>query len=64
MKRVFEGMQLILSVEPDALLSAEHDEIWAGGEVSYSKMTAEQKNRMEELGWTWDGPFSSWHHFT
>jgi len=41
---------------------AEHDEIFSGHDAS--KVSAEDKKALKELGWTFDSGIGSWHHFT
>lgn len=57
--KLIEGMTLIKSVEPDASLCAEHDEVFCG---TVEKFNDEQKKKLEELGWNADC-FDSFHHY-
>lgn len=44
-------------------ISAEHDEVYAGGQ-HYEDYSEEDKKRLEELHWTYDEHYESYHHFT
>ena len=62
---IFKGMQLILETYPEANLDMqmEHDQIWLCTDYgeSITRMTPEQINQMDELGWFED--YGAWSHF-
>jgi len=60
---VHRGLEIIMKYEPDATTAAEHDEIFCGDyEKTFSKMTQEEKEEMESLGWMESQ--DSWRKFT
>ena len=63
-KDIITGLQIIQSVEPDACLRSEHDEIWVGSgdDETFNKYNEEQTKQLEELGWNKDEG-SGWHCF-
>ena len=62
MKEIVEGLTIIQSVEPDASLRAEHDEIWVGGDYAedFNKYSLEQIEKLYALGWDRE---DGWHRF-
>lgn len=62
MNRILKGLTILAKYVKDGSISAEHDEIWAGGE-GQENMTEEDKKEMDDAGWTFDENFDSWHHF-
>lgn len=49
LEEIIEGLQLIHQAEPDAQLSAEHDELWVG---DINKHSDEVKQKLADLGWS------------
>ena len=49
-KEFLRGAEMILSTQPGADFSAEHDVIYFGGYVP-EDFTSEQLDELEELGW-------------
>ena len=44
------GMEIILSVQPDTTIAAEHDIFYCGSYLP-EEFTQEQLNELEQLGW-------------
>ncbi len=63
MKKVAEGLQILLKYDPDGGCCAEHDEFYAGNDCPPEKMTPEDVARLDELGWLWDADLPSWMKF-
>lgn len=66
MKSLRDGLTILLKYEPKGTSSAEHDIIYAGGDVCNSKENFSVKDikALEELGWFWDDQFECWTMFT
>ena len=63
MERLLEGFQIFLQYEgEDGDCSYEHDEIFAGN-IKPGNLKPGHAERLEELGWSWNGEFECWHHF-
>lgn len=62
MKKIYEGLQILLKYEPEGGMSAEHDEVFADG-PSPANMSAEDVEKLEELGWRFQPEFDSWRAF-
>lgn len=58
---VTEGLQILLKYagNDQYCIAAEHDEIWAGNDEW--SLSAEDKARMEELGWSCLEEGMGWH---
>ncbi len=63
MNRILEGLIILKKYVANGSFSAEHDEIYAGGD-GQENMTEEDKKKMDELGWFFDEDNDSWTHFT
>lgn len=57
-KKVLDGINLILKYEPEAQLASGHDIIYFGSYEIRSKMTPEEQMLMDEWGWTEE--YESW----
>jgi len=59
---VLKGLQLIEQYEEDAIVTADHDIIWAGqgNGKSVSEITKEGTLILENLGWTIDENLGCW----
>jgi hypothetical protein len=47
----------------DLSMCPEHDEIWIGHDIPPDKMTDADKERMKDLGFTWEEDIPAWHGF-
>ncbi len=64
-RRVLEGLQIILSVDPTARCEAQHDIFYCSEyESTYKKMSENERARMKQLGWFKDKDSESWGFFT
>ncbi len=64
MKRVLAGLLVISQYDENASISAEHDEIFCGGEKSNpNKMSIEDLQTLEDNNWLWDVHLDTWHKF-
>jgi hypothetical protein len=62
---VHRGLEIIMKYEPDAETAAEHDEIFCGDyQKTSSKMTKEELEEMEGLGWHGRERDNCWAKFT
>ena len=61
MKRILEGLQILLKYFPVGDFSADHDQVWAGGDLEAVEISESDKVRLEELGWFLDEDYYS--HF-
>lgn len=59
MKKVYDGLAILLKYEPDGNISVDHDIIYSGG-GDPSEMDAEDLQNLENLGWFWNPDFDSW----
>lgn len=61
---VLKGLQIIAKYEKEdpCGVSAEHDIIYAGWTVS-DKLSQEDRDQLEQLGWHWDSSIDSWARF-
>lgn len=59
---VLKGLQIIEQYEEDAVVTSDHDVIWAGqgNGKSVSEITEEGKLILESLGWTIDESLGCW----
>jgi len=57
---IIEGLQIVKSVEPATIISAEHDVIIAGLDVT--KYDEEKTARLTELGWQPNSK-GGWRHY-
>jgi hypothetical protein len=57
--QVIEGLKIIHKYGND-LICAEHDIIYAGGDVIVDE---EDSKKLESLGWHWDQKTDSWARF-
>lgn len=63
--KIFDGMTIILKYQPDASMSAEHDEIYFGDYAeTFRQMNKEERQKMDDLGWFEVEESDSWGHFT
>lgn len=62
---ISKGLVIIEQYEEDAIVTAEHDQIWAGqgNGKSVIEITEEGKNILESLGWTVDLGLGCWTYF-
>jgi hypothetical protein len=62
---VSKGLQIIEQYEEDAIVTADHDVIWAGqgNGKSITDITAEGKVILEGLGWFIDESLNCWSTF-
>ena len=63
MKRLFNGLGVLLKYDPDGDTCAEHDLIYCGG-VSPDKMTEEDLKILEDSGFFYDEDDAGWNKFT
>jgi len=61
---VIVGLQIIQKYEPNSWVQSEHDEIFAGSEVTKEKATPEDLERLKECGWRWNAELPSFAKFT
>lgn len=47
----------------DLSMCPEHDEVWIGHAIPPDKMTKEDRVRMEDLGFSWEGDIPAWHGY-
>ncbi len=67
MRKILEGLKIIekyLDDGEEGNISAEHDIIYAGGNKLIDEISPEDKAKMEELNWIFDGDVESYFHFT
>ena len=62
MKMNNTGFKIIMDVEPEAEISAQHDQIWVGSYGNRELMNDTKRKMMEDAGWFEDE--DSWSHFT
>ncbi len=62
MKRVYEGLAVLVKYDPNGYFAAEHDEIFAGGPEPI-RITEEDLATLKKLGWSWDESLPAWHKF-
>lgn len=60
--RVLAGILLIRAFEPDAMIVAEHDQIWFG---QYERTSEQMREGERELmtAWGWFEDADGWSHF-
>ena len=60
---VTAGLALLVTLEPGADISAEHDKVFCGS-THPTQMRHDQQELLESLGWHWEDLLESWYHFT
>ena len=61
MKKIYEGLGILLKYAPNGSCDAQHDELFAEGPRGVSE---EDAVKLAELGWRWDQQIDSWAKFT
>lgn len=56
------AVNVIQEYVPDGNVSAEHDEIWLPG-PSPEEMKESDVKILEDLGFSWESEFDTWHHY-
>lgn len=64
MKRLYEGLGILMKYTPNGDTCADHDIIWAAPDVKEDTLSEEDTKRMHALGWQWDSPAGSWAFLT
>lgn len=59
MKKVYEGLAILLKYDPDGDIAAHHDQILTGG-PSPSEASKEDLDALEKLGWRFDLHENCW----
>lgn len=62
MKRIYDGLMILLKYEPDGDCAAEHDVFYAGS-IDPKEITPEDLKALETLGWFYDNTLESWLTF-
>lgn len=62
MKRIYDGLTILLKYDPEGDCAAEHDVLYAGG-GDPKEMSPEDLAKLDELGWHWDEDLDSWAHY-
>lgn len=63
-KDIIAGLQILVKYEkPTAHICAEHDEIFAGPNLTPDKISADDIKALNDAGWTWNPDSDSWHMF-
>jgi hypothetical protein len=63
MRKIFEGLKILLKYDPDGDADAQHDELFAS-DVPPDKMEPDDVKQLTDLGWRWDTRLTSWRKFT
>lgn len=60
---IVDGLTLILIREPDAHFAVKCGEVVCGGWASFDGMSTYDHERMEQMGWRFDGDCGRWRRF-
>lgn len=61
--KLFVGLEIIYKYEPNCDFAAEHDEVFCGSNITKNNATFEEKERLEQAGWSWDESLSCYKRF-
>ncbi len=64
MKEIAEGLAILMKYDADGSVCAEHDILAAAPDVRKDQVSAEDRAKLEELGWHWSSEADSWAAFT
>jgi hypothetical protein len=62
MRKVFEGLQILMKYDPEGDCCAEHDEFFAS-HFPPEKMEEADAKKLCDLGWLWDESLPAWKKF-
>lgn len=62
MKKVFEGLRILIKYDPNGSFSTERDKILCGG-PNPDSLPEDEARQLDELGWYWSREYECWSKF-
>lgn len=63
-KEIKEGLEIMLQYEPNGYCDAHHDVIYGPSQQTGMEYSAEDRSKLEALGWHWDEEAECWAAYT
>ena len=61
--KLHEALSILKQYDPNGYIAAEHDQIWIGGPNPEEVMHPDVRDRLMQLGVSWDPYIEAWHAF-